>query len=246
MENHGYLLCLVSVLYDPAIILTNAEYKIKSGKTVEVQTMVEKPHENFIARCNSSEAEQIVYGETRMSCIKETTRNLTTATNANEIVDTPRFFHGDSPARQFESGQQKGGNYFCSNCGCHATWVKELDDALRCPLVSLEDRVNTIMKPGTVPRANTLLQKAKALNVLSREQLEQSGFLCGHCTALLKLTDDWRMALDQKKDIRVLAIDLLKAFDSICHNLLSAKLQTYGLRDSAIELIQSYLSHRFQ
>ena len=89
-------------------ILTDAEYKIKSGKTVEVQTMVEKPHENFIARCNSSEAEQIVYGETRMSCIKETTRNLTTATNANEIVDSPRFFHGDSPARQFESGQQKG------------------------------------------------------------------------------------------------------------------------------------------
>ena len=107
MENHGYLLCLVSVLYDPAIILTNAEYKIKSGKTVEVQTMVEKPHENFIARCNSSEAEQIVYGETRMSCIKETTRNLTTATNANEIVDTPRFFHGDSPARQFEVGNRK-------------------------------------------------------------------------------------------------------------------------------------------
>ena len=46
-----------------------------------------------------------------------------------------------------------------------------------------------------------------------------SGFLRGHscCSALLKLTDDWRQALDNKKDVAVVAIDLSKAFDSICH-----------------------------
>ena len=78
--------------------------------------------------------------------------------------------------------------------------------------------------------------------------VNMSGFLRGHscCTALLKLTYDWRTALDQKKDVGVVVIDLSKAFDSICHNLLLAKLKAYGLRDSAIELIQSYLSHRFQ
>ena len=40
-----------------------------------------------------------------------------------------------------------------------------------------------------------------------------SGFLRGHScfTALLKLTDDWRMALDQKKDVGVVVIDLSKA-----------------------------------
>ena len=47
-----------------------------------------------------------------------------------------------------------------------------------------------------------------------------SGFLRRHscCSALLKLTDDWRQALDNKKDVVVVAIDLSKAFDSICHN----------------------------
>ena len=37
-----------------------------------------------------------------------------------------------------------------------------------------------------------------------------SGFLRGHscCSALLKLTDDWRLALDKKKDVGVVAIDL--------------------------------------
>ena len=75
-----------------------------------------------------------------------------------------------------------------------------------------------------------------------------SGFLRGHscCSALLKLTDDWRQALDNKKDVAVVAIDLSKAFDSICHNVLLAKLKAFGVHDSAIKLIQSYLSGRFQ
>ena len=33
---------------------------------------------------------------------------------------------------------------------------------------------------------------------------------------------------------------------SICHNSLLAKLKAYGVQDSAIKLIQSYLSGRFQ
>ena len=75
-----------------------------------------------------------------------------------------------------------------------------------------------------------------------------SGFLRGHscCSALLILTEDWRQALDSKKDVAVVAIDLSKAFDSICHNLLLAKLKAYGVQDSAIKLIQSYLSGLFQ
>ena len=74
-----------------------------------------------------------------------------------------------------------------------------------------------------------------------------SGFLLGHscCSALLKLTDDWRQALDNKKDVPVVAVGLSKGFDSICHSLLLAKLKVYGVHDSAIRLIQSYLSGRF-
>ena len=75
-----------------------------------------------------------------------------------------------------------------------------------------------------------------------------SGLLSGHScySSLLKLTDDWRQALDNKKDVAVVAIDLSKAFDSICHNLLLAKLKAYGVHDSAIKLIQSYQSGHFQ
>lgn len=70
-----------------------------------------------------------------------------------------------------------------------------------------------------------------------------SGFLRGHscCTALVKLSDDWRAALGKKESIGVVAIDLSKAFDSVCYNLLLAKLKSYGVRQGALELIQSYL-----
>ena len=44
----------------------------------------------------------------------------------------------------------------------------------------------------------------------------------------------------------MIAIDLSKAFDPICHNLLLGKLKAYDVHDSAIKLIQSYLSGRFQ
>ena len=52
-----------------------------------------------------------------------------------------------------------------------------------------------------------------------------SGFLRGHstATALIKLTDDWRKSLDEKQEVGVVAIDLSKAFDCICHNLLLVK-----------------------
>lgn len=70
-----------------------------------------------------------------------------------------------------------------------------------------------------------------------------SGFLRGHscCTALVKLSDDWRAALGKKESIGVVDIDLSEAFDTVCYNLLLAKLKAYGVRRGALELIQSYL-----
>ena len=70
------------------------------------------------------------------------------------------------------------------------------------------------------------------------------GFLRGHscCTTLVKMVDDRRLALNSKKATGSIAIDLSKAFDSICHNLLLAKLRAYGVSEEAIDFLHSYLS----
>ena len=58
------------------------------------------------------------------------------------------------------------------------------------------------------------------------------------------MVDDWRLALDSKKVTGTIAIDLSKAFDSICHNLLLGKLRAYGVGEEAIDFLHSYLSGR--
>ena len=70
-----------------------------------------------------------------------------------------------------------------------------------------------------------------------------SGYLTGHsyCTALLKLVEDWRLSLGNREAVATLAIDLSKAFDSVCHGLLLAKLRAYGFTDQALELTSNNL-----
>ena len=76
----------------------------------------------------------------------------------------------------------------------------------------------------------------------------QSGFRSLHNTqhVLLRSVDDWRTALDRDEIVGTILIDLSKAFDSIDHNLLVAKLEAYGVRGNEKEWFLNYLSDRQQ
>ena len=66
------------------------------------------------------------------------------------------------------------------------------------------------------------------------------------CTALLKMTEDWRNSIDNKEAVAAVAVDLSKAFDAINHSLLLAKLKAYGFSPHALELMSTYLLGRQQ
>ena len=53
------------------------------------------------------------------------------------------------------------------------------------------------------------------------------------------MVDDLRLALDSKKVTVSIAVDFSKAFDSICHNLLLAKLRAYGVFEEEIDFLHS-------
>ena len=72
----------------------------------------------------------------------------------------------------------------------------------------------------------------------------RKGYSCQ--SILLKFIEDTKAALDVKKIVGVLFMDLSKAFDCLPHGLLVAKLNAYGLTLPACELIGNYLSHRRQ
>ncbi len=64
-------------------------------------------------------------------------------------------------------------------------------------------------------------------------------------TALLKLVD-WKCSCDNKELVAVVSIDLSKAFDTISHDPLLAKLKAYGMTEECCNFFQSYLRNRMQ
>ena len=79
-----------------------------------------------------------------------------------------------------------------------------------------------------------------------------SPFLCGYRKgysaqhALLSMLEKWRISLDKGGYAGGVLMDLSKAFDTLDHDLLIAKLYAYGFGKNALKLIKSYLSDRWQ
>ena len=76
----------------------------------------------------------------------------------------------------------------------------------------------------------------------------QFGFRKKHSTnhALIEITETIRQALDNKKIACGIFVDLQKAFDTVNHDILIAKLDHYGIRGTANNWFTSYLKNRSQ
>ena len=70
----------------------------------------------------------------------------------------------------------------------------------------------------------------------------------GYSTELLlvKMSEDWKRALDKNLVVGIVFVDFRKAFDSISHSLLLQKLQGLGIAGDLWFCIKDYLSHRTQ
>ena len=71
-----------------------------------------------------------------------------------------------------------------------------------------------------------------------------SPYLCGYRKgfstqqALLSLLDRWKKVLDKKGYVGAVLMDLSKAFDTLNHDLLIAKLHVYGFSEESLQLIK--------
>ena len=62
--------------------------------------------------------------------------------------------------------------------------------------------------------------------------------------AILELTDNLKLAIDNKQITCGLFLDFSKAFDTVNHNILLEKLNKYGIRGKPLDWFTNYLTNR--
>ena len=108
--------------------------------------------------------------------------------------------------------------------------------------IALLNNISKIFEKVINDRLMTFLEREKLLSDF------QSGFRQGKSTiravyqALYKVIE----SMNNGKPTVAMYLDLSKAFDSVDHDVLLLKLERYGIRGKANELIKSYLSNREQ
>ncbi|CAC5389542.1 unnamed protein product [Mytilus coruscus] len=130
--NHTYISFMVSFIYDHANFLTNEEFRetYPKKKPVDVQAVVERPN-------------LYIFWTIRTEDLQELRKGI--VFDGIPYTFQLRFFSGDGPARQFEAGQQRGGNFSCL-CGVHSKEHMNLECCFKRTPSDLEDRRAVFLK----------------------------------------------------------------------------------------------------
>ena len=105
---------------------------------------------------------------------------------------------------------------------------------------------------SVLPIVSKILEKIMQKQIFSYIEEYLSPFLFGYRKGystqylLLGLIEKWKSMLDKHRFAGVILMDLSKAFDTINHDLLLAKLNAYGFDKQTLKLLSSYLKHRWQ
>ena len=103
-----------------------------------------------------------------------------------------------------------------------------------------------------MPNVSKCFERVMLKQILEQMNKYLSQNLCGYRkgsstqTALNMLPEKWIKVLDDIGYAGAILMDFSKAFGTINHELLIAKLHAYGFRKEALTLIASYLSDRWQ
>ena len=122
------------------------------------------------------------------------------------------------------------------------------------PIFKKDDATNVKnYRPISVlPAISKIYERVLQKQLMTHIEKYLSSYMCGYRKghnaqhALVSLIEKWRESLDKKGYAGAILMDLSKAFDTINHDLLIAKLHAYGFGKSALKLIKSYLSNRWQ
>ena len=87
------------------------------------------------SRSGDSDLDQLAYRETRCACRKTLQQKI-------EMEGVPII---DGPSLELESGNQRGGHYYCSGLKIHADHT-EFDRAFPFPYITFQERQEMVLK----------------------------------------------------------------------------------------------------
>ena len=105
---------------------------------------------------------------------------------------------------------------------------------------------------SVLPVVSKVFERIMQKQIFSHVDKYLSPFLCGYRKgfstqyALIELIEKWKKMIDNHGYCGAVLMDLSKAFDTINHDLLIAKLHGYGFDKKSLRLIRSYLTERWQ
>ena len=122
------------------------------------------------------------------------------------------------------------------------------------PIFKKEDStlVTNYRPISVLPVVSKIFERIMQKQIAAYMEEHLSQYLCGYRKgfnaqhALIALIEKWKESLDNKGYAGAIFVDLSKAFDTINHQLLVAKLYDYGFDKCALTLILNYLSNRWQ
>ena len=124
-------------------------------------------------------------------------------------------------------------------------------------ITPLHKKLETISKENyrpisLLPVVSKIFERMMSKQIKEYVEKHLSPYLCGYRSgfnsqyALVAMVENLKKCLDQGGLTGAILMDLSKAFDTINHELLIAKLEAYGFGVDALHIMQSYLSDRWQ
>ena len=138
---------------------------------------------------------------------------------------------------------------------CHRKFPSKLKYADLIPIFKKLDSTQTEnYRPVSIlPVVSKLFERLMQTQIKAYIEKYLSPYLCGYRKgfnaqyALVAMTEKWKTWLDKNGGLAgTVLMDLSKAFDTINHELLIAKLEAYGFTMESLEIILDYLSDRWQ
>ena len=144
---------------------------------------------------------------------------------------------------------------FLTNCINHSFVTKKFPDELKLSeVIPLYKKLDPLKKENyrpvsLLPHVSKVFERIIYKQIMSYVTNLFSDYITGfrkshgsqHC--LVKMLENWKSALDKSESVSALFMDLSKAFDTINHDLLLAKLKAYGFSREALSLMCSYLKN---